>query len=546
MSSVPTTTDRIRARIIPSQSIISLLCERQQGLGRTNRAFFNYRQFYKTIRPNLSIINVEKPQCYLRKFSLDGKYLIAFSYDQTRLEIYRYRGITAAMELTSGVTEEMVANFNMGLNLEIRSKIFNKLFKLEHVVETSREKQLNRECSLFTSDYRHVILGAASFIPDELRPNFYSLYTNNESITPTASSPLEDYTIYIIDLNTGLITDSHDFCVDKIILSHNQGLYLYENTLAVLSIQHQTIYIFHLEDGKLTLLRSIGRFCSHEEEFLYSSCPQNTCIRPFREPIINSLKHRILVFLYQDAKKREEAGDSTAIRRFYQLFESYKNLRMWKMQLIDGDHLLIKYSIEDVVTLKASDPNSHSAFFVFYNIWESKVLGFFDNKSEDLLWLYENFSDCFRNVHSIHNTSSPSNNFHMNLMHQRFKQTILVSKPNGMLEATKRLLAQLPISSQSYCSSPYLDMSLFSYDDKWVSALERPKACAEFPIRFFARDSGILKFRLHGNMSKLSNNSSRRLVAFSFHPTDPFIISVQRHNTEYIANFHIRGPSGIT
>lgn len=328
-----------------------------------------------------------------------------------------------------------------------------------------------------------MILGAASFIPEDLRPNFYMLYTNNESITPTASSPLEDYTLYIIDLITGIITDSHDFSVDKIILAHNQGLYLFENILSVLSIQHQTIHIFHIKDGTFTPLRSIGRFCSSEEEFLYNSSVQNTSTRAFREPTINSLKHRILVFLYNEAKKREALGDGMAVRRFYQNFDSYKNLRMWKMQLIDEDHLLIKYAIEDVVTLKAHEPNSQSAVFVFYNIWKCKVLGIFDNKSEDLLWLYENFSDSFRNVHSIHNTSSPSNNIYMNLMHQRFKQTILVSKSNGMLEATKRLLAQLPISAQSYCTSPYLDMSLFSYDDKWVSALERPKACAEFPIR---------------------------------------------------------------
>lgn len=336
---------------------------------------------------------------------------------------------------------------------------------------------------MFTTDCRYVILGAASFIPEDLRPNFYMLYTNNESITPTASSPLEDYTLYIIDLITGIITDSHDFSVDKIILAHNQGLYLFENILSVLSIQHQTIHIFHIKDGTFTPLRSIGRFCSSEEEFLYNSSVQNTSTRAFREPTINSLKHRILVFLYNEAKKREALGDGMAVRRFYQNFDSYKNLRMWKMQLIDEDHLLIKYAIEDVVTLKAHEPNSQSAVFVFYNIWKCKVLGIFDNKSEDLLWLYENFSDSFRNVHSIHNTSSPSNNIYMNLMHQRFKQTILVSKSNGMLEATKRLLAQLPISAQSYCTSPYLDMSLFSYDDKWVSALERPKACAEFPIR---------------------------------------------------------------
>lgn len=156
---------------------------------------------------------------------------------------------------------------------------------------------------------------------------------------------------------------------------------------------------------------------------------------------------------------------------------------MWKMQLIDEDHLLIKYAIEDVVTLKLPEPNSQVAFYVFYNIWKCQVVGFFDNKSDDLLYLFENFCDNFRNVNQAQHTSSPSNNIYVNLMHQRFKQTILGAKGSSFSEATKRLLAQLPISAQSYSTSPYLDMSLFSYDDKWVSALERPKACAEYPIR---------------------------------------------------------------
>lgn len=65
----------------------------------------------------------------------------------------------------------------------------------------------------------------------------------------------------------------------------------------------------------------------------------------------------------------------------------------------------------------------------------------------------------------------------------RFKQTIVNARYGGQTEAVKRLLAQLPISSQSYSSSPYLDLALFSYDDKWVSVLERPKACGDYPIR---------------------------------------------------------------
>lgn len=64
-------------------------------------------------------------------------------------------------------------------------------------------------------------------------------------------------------------------------------------------------------------------------------------------------------------------------------------------------------------------------------------------------------------------------------------QTIISAKYGGYTEATKRVLAQLPISAQSYSSSPYLDLTLFSFDDKWVSAMERPKPCGEHPIRYY-------------------------------------------------------------
>lgn len=45
-------------------------------------------------------------------------------------------------------------------------------------------EQLNRECSLFSDDGRYVIIGSASYIPDDLRPHFYEIYTNNESVVP--------------------------------------------------------------------------------------------------------------------------------------------------------------------------------------------------------------------------------------------------------------------------------------------------------------------------------------------------------------------------
>ncbi len=505
------------------------------------------REFYQNVYPNLTIVNIEKPACYLRKFSPDGKNLIAFSSDQLSLEIYEYKGSAAAGELLQHCNEEIIPNIPKSYPYEIRSKIFDTLFKLKFVVNMENsEKQLNRECSLFTSDGKYVIIGSAIYLNDEMRPHFYELYTNNEAITPTASCPLEDYTLYIIDFQNGKVTDSVDFKVDKIILSHNQGLYLYNDTLAVLSIQHQTIHIYQILDGTFLHVRSIGRFCCEEEQYLFNArtVPMGT-YRPFRETNINSLKHRILVYLFREAKEKAEAGDKVALRKFYQNFDTYKALRMWKIQLLDDDHLLIKYAHEDVVTLKVNEPNTHASYFVIFNIWEKKILAVYHNTSTQLLYLFENFCDSFRNARlnaETQFTSSPSNNIYSNVQHQRFKQTIQGAKGGGMIEAVKRLLAQLPISAQSFSSSPYLDMSLFSYDDKFISVMERPKAFAEYPIRFFARDSGLLRFRIHAGVGigKQAPSASRRLVAFIFHPTEAFVISVQRINTEYIANFHIR------
>lgn len=61
------------------------------------------------------------------------------------------------------------------------------------------------------------------------------------------------------------------------------------------------------------------------------------------------------------------------------------------------------------------------------------------------------------------------------------------------------------------------------------------------PTRFYARDSGLLKFKIQaGLLGRPVNHAVRRLVAFTFHPFEPFAISVQRTNAEYVVNFHMR------
>ena len=92
----------------------------------------------------------------------------------------------------------------------------------------------------------------------------------------------------------------------------------------------------------------------------------------------------------------------------------------------------------------------------------------------------------------------------------RFKYSITGARFGGRTEAVRRVLAQLPISAQSYSTSPFLDLSLFSYDDKWVSAMERPKACGDHPIRY----GFFLKFNQFGFFSHFIYGYSFLFIQF--------------------------------
>ena len=156
---------------------------------------------------------------------------------------------------------------------------------------------------------------------------------------------------------------------------------------------------------------------------------------PFSDPTINSLKHRLLVHLYDKSiYDSEQEGTVKPLLKFYQYFDQFRSLRMWKMQLLDENHLLIKYASEEVVTLRTSDPNSQPSFFVVYNMVSTEVIAVFENTSEELLELFENFCDMFRNA-TLHCeaqfTCSASSNLYARQIQQRFKQTIINAKFGG-------------------------------------------------------------------------------------------------------------------
>lgn len=142
---VPDDSERIARRRIKPQNIVCHLINREHGMShRPGTEQHAIRDFYKCIHPNLTVINVEKPAGFLRKFSPDGKHLIAFTLDQTALEIYQFKGVAAAAELVNAWTTEVVPNTNTDMPYIIRSQIFDKLFKvstLDMHIWTENSKQ---------------------------------------------------------------------------------------------------------------------------------------------------------------------------------------------------------------------------------------------------------------------------------------------------------------------------------------------------------------------------------------------------------------------
>ena len=50
-----------------------------------------------------------------------------------------------------------------------------------------------------------------------------------------------------------------------------------------------------------------------------------------KSPLIQGLKHKILVHLLMKKQKEAAAGNHEALKQFHYVFETYVNLLMWKV-----------------------------------------------------------------------------------------------------------------------------------------------------------------------------------------------------------------------
>ncbi|KAG5123040.1 hypothetical protein JHK82_029777 [Glycine max] len=290
---------------------------------------------------------------------------------------------------------------------------------------------------------------------------------------------IEKITFLLLRLEDGEILDKKVFSNDFVNLTHNMGVFLYDDLLAIVSLRYQTIHILQIRDsGNLVDVRAIGEFCREDDELFLNSnaqlqLPGNHIENHLHQgqpnlgnSFLSGIKQRLLSFIFQGLWN-EERDDTLRIQRlrkkFYFHFQDYVDLIIWKVQFLDRHHLLIKFGSVDGGVSRNAD--HHPAFVAVYNMDTTEIVSFYQNSPDELYLLFEQFCDHFhatsRNSMYMNFISSHSNNIHALEQLRSIKD-----KASSSAQFVKKMLASLPFSCQSQSPSPYFDQSLFRFDDK--------------------------------------------------------------------------------
>lgn len=541
------------------------------------------KRIYLCFKPNYTILNVKTPNCYFKHFSPDGTRLIAFNQNLDGIKIYFFNGSSSGIKhLESFNTKKFCdkTDFECNESYTFRMRAFDIYYKeIGSITLTDNNEIMNRECGLFYKN-SFMIVASSCTISDDYLPHYNGLASNNESIHIGSTY---NYTIYLVDIKNSKVCDKVKLKADKLNLTHNHSIGLFQNVFIVLSLQNQTIHVYNLVpslDEKMSyifvFIKSIGRFCFNDDQDIIkipstnyypakkvtrNRFLNNIQIKGFNELCLTSMKQRILTFVYKKCCR------NNSLEEFYSSINGLLSLRMQKMQLLDEEHILIKYVNSDILSSQKvtsenfnqsisenniylasystqNIPKSNQFYFVLYNMKTATVLNIIKNTSNKLLKIIDNFQDYFTlaSLDKMYSLNSDSTLYGNSLNFHTLSSNNIYSKESTLKNISKFVLSQVPISSQSFVSTPYLDHSLFSYDEKLISNLELPKVISDKIIRFNDRETGRFSFRFYlgkHNSNDQQFNSFKTLNTFIWHPTQPFCISIQRNSHDYNINFHV-------
>ena len=527
---------------VVGKGILRKLAHRECQRSPPSSAIGVIRRMCTDIYPSNSTLVVKMPDFHIRAFTSDGKFLVCFSMNLRRVLLYRY-----FREDQENQKQQGPACFET---------FFKKVFELEVVQEG---ESLCKTFSITAKQGKFLILGSSTKCIQQ---------QSNLETTPT----FEKVSLHVIDLERGIQSDQVSFEKDFICLRQNNGISMFNDTLAALSVKTQTIHFFHLNSiGKLVKMRSIGEYIFEDDERLLSmhnieggalgihggkssggiggiggisgeaassgareearggeergATPSESDVGPY-----TGIKQRLLGHLVKNAlKDGEKPGENKSLKDFFFHFKDYQNLIMWKMQMLDSVHLLIKF---DKSPLFGSDSQSlHARYSGVFNIQSGLFVCFLLDKNEELAYLYQNFSDFFIDSDHLWSrfVSSYSNDQYLRAQLDRQRDRynkIYGSEAEPFL--VKQISSLLPLSPQMTNSSPYLDARLFQFDDRFISAYSGPRPIAEHAIKFLTRGAqSCTRFKIDPvpDSDEEEESLSDSYVTYVFHPVFPFAIS---------------------
>ncbi|KAJ3338012.1 acid phosphatase det1 [Gonapodya sp. JEL0774] len=258
------------------------------------------------------------------------------------------------------------------------------------------------------------------------------------------------------------------------------------------------------------------------------------------DDLLPGLKQRLMAHLHRLAVA---SGDPARLRYFYLSWDYFSSLVMWRCEWMDQDTIVFKMGAPDSVG-KSDPPPTAATFLMVVELSSGKILGFHDSCSPDLLDWYERDDRWRRQAAGRVNwCGSLANSERAREAVRRAMFSLWKAKNGGSHQAIKRALANVPHNPQSYSESPYWDQELFSYDERTIGPLERPKVAIDFPYKFFNRVTGEYAFTIDPFPTPYGVGPvrSKHYAALLFHPTDPFCLTVMYQSQQQATiNIHAR------
>ena len=392
---------------------------------------------------------------------------------------------------------------------------------------------------------------------------------------------------HVLRLSDGRVVDSYTLFNSFVNLTHNGGVHVMNNLVLVLNLRMQKVHILHLEnDGRLVEGVCVGPHCFDDDELVLRSHRDNearframrrrphaaddhvvaagftddgdmddagdsprhrglggiggivnqdasTSASKDRREMLSGLKQRLMAYILRDAQARDRMNDrKDAVRTFYSKFELLSKLYFTRAQFLSRHYLLLRMSGIEGIASRSSDAAQQNAYFVVYNFVEAKVEGFYRNTDEALLRVVE------ENIASLSLPAGAAPWVQLATVFDGLRKRSSPHEATPSVNTVKRALYSLPPAPMSYCCSPYLDPTLFQYDEKMVSTADRPRPCAEHPVRFLLKSRpGVLSFKIAPPFSSCGGDGrGKKLVAYIFHPFFPFVVSILHGTSSVGAN----------